>query len=308
MTNALRKLRLFTLGLLITTPVVAQDASKPFSLSVNVDLVELHVTVVDGKQRPIGGLLQENFRILENKVEQPIAVFKQEDIPISLGLILDNSRSIEPRKERLDAAALSFVRKSNPEDETFVVHFDFEARLSQDFSKDSHQLRTTLTREKPYGQTAIYDAISLALDTMGRAKYDKKAMLLVTDGIDNHSVIPYPQLIEKVKRSNVAIYVVGLLSVSGGIVAEDTLIEIAEASGGRAYFPQTSEQASGMMEGIARDLREQYTLGYFPTNPLRDGEWRSVRVELTPPKGVPSNLDLTYRRGYYAPAQMLNER
>src|SRR5687767_6524428 len=184
MTNALRKISLLLVGLLVTAPILAQDVDKPFHLEVNVDLVELHVTVVDGKQRPIGGLLKENFRILENKIEQPIAVFKQEDIPLSLGLILDNSRSIEPRKERLDAAALSFVRKSNPQDETFVVHFDFDARLSQDFSMDSHALRRTLMSEKPYGQTAIYDAVSLALETMGRAKYDKKAMLLVTDGID----------------------------------------------------------------------------------------------------------------------------
>jgi Ca-activated chloride channel family protein len=307
MTNAQRKFRLLVLGLLVTTPILAQDASKPFSLSVNVDLVELHVTVVDGKQRPIGGLIKENFRILENKIEQPIAVFKQEDVPISLGLILDNSRSIEPRKERLDAAALSFVRKSNPDDETFVVHFDFNARLSQDFSMDGNLLRRTLRSEKPYGQTAIYDAVSLALDTMARAKYEKKALLLVTDGIDNHSVTSYPELIEKVKRTNVAIYVVGLLSVSGGLAAEDTLIEIAEASGGRAYFPQTSEHAGSLMEQIARDLREQYTIGYFPTNPLRDGEWRSVRVEITPPKGLPANLDVSYRRGYYAPSQMADK-
>jgi Ca-activated chloride channel homolog len=287
---------------LLALPLAAQDSARPFSLKLNVDLVEVHVTVMDGMQRPIGGLQKEHFKILENRVEQPIAVFKHEDRALSLGLIIDNSRSIEPRKNRLDAAALSFVRKSNPDDETFIVHFDFDARLSQDFTKDELALERTLATAKPYGETAIYDAVLLALDSMEKASYQKKALLLITDGIDNRSKNTLEQVISRVKRANVAIFVVGLLSQSGGLKAEDSLISIAESSGGRAYFPANEIEAGSMMEQIARDLREQYTIGYFPTNAIRDGEWRSVRVEISPPKGLPTKLDLNYRHGYFAPA------
>jgi VWFA-related protein len=280
----------------------AQDSrTAPFSLKVDVDLVEIHVTVMDGKQRPIGGLLQEHFKVLENRIEQPIAVFKREDSALSLGLVIDNSRSIEARKGRLDAAALSFVRRSNPNDESFVVHFDFESRISQEFTSDLATLERALASAKPFGQTAIYDALYMALDNMAKATYQKKVLLLMTDGIDNASKISFQDVLDRVKRERVAIYVVGLLSESGGLKAEESLIRIAESSGGRAYFPETEVEARTMMEGIARDLREQYTVGYFSTNPLRDGEWRSVRIEVTPPKGLPANLDINYRRGYYAP-------
>jgi Ca-activated chloride channel family protein len=287
--------------LLLTATSWTQDAETTFKLNVNVDLVELHVTVADEKDRPIGGLKQENFTIYEDRDVQPIAVFKHEDIPVSLGLVIDNSRSIEPRKARLDAAALSFVRQSNTTDETFVVHFDFDARLAQDFTSNSEDLERTLAAVKPYGQTAIFDAVGLALNEMEKAKYPKKAILLITDGIDNASKTTLDQILERVKRNRVAIYCVGLLSESGGQAAENELIRIAEASGGRAYFPETVGQAQNMMERIARDLREQYTLGYFPTNGNRDGSWRSVRVQVSPPAGYPLKLTTNYRHGYYGP-------
>jgi VWFA-related protein len=289
--------------LLVALSVSAQDAEVPFKLNVDVDLVELHVTVVDERERPVGGLAEENFRILEDRVEQPIAVFKHEDIPVSLGLVIDNSRSIEPRKARLDASALSFVRKSNPADETFVVHFDFDARLARGFTSNISDLEQTLAAVKPYGQTAIYDALLLAIAEMEKATHQKKAILLVTDGIDNASKAKFEDVIERVRRSRVAVYTVGLLSESGGLQAEQHLIRIAETSGGKAYFPATVDDAHTMMERIARDLREQYTLGYFPTNPNRDGAWRSVRVEVVPPLGFPGRLNTNYRHGYYGPAK-----
>jgi Ca-activated chloride channel homolog len=278
---------------------LAQD--DVFKLDVNVDLAELHVSVVDELDRPVSGLQKEHFRILENREEQPISVFKHEDLPISLGLVVDNSRSIEPRKERLDAAALAFVRKSNPDDETFVVHFDFDARLSRDFTSNIRDLETTLTGVKPFGQTAVYDAVILALDHMENAKYEKKALLLITDGLDNSSKHTLDEAIERLKQSRVAVYPVGLLSAAEGQKAEIALLKIADASGGNAYFPENVEQARTMMERVARDLREQYTLGYFPTNRARDGAWRSVRVEIRPPIGLSQKLKANYRYGYYAP-------
>ena len=273
-----------------------------FKLSVNVDLTEVHVNVTDEKDRPVGNLRKENFRVFEDRKEQQITVFKHEDAPLSLGLVIDNSRSIEPRKQRLDAAALSFVRKGNPEDETFIVHFDDTARLDRDFTDSIPALEDALAGVKPFGQTAIYDALILALEHMENAKHLKKVILLITDGVDNSSKHTMSEAIEATKRSRVAVYTVGLLSMSGGQKAEDSLIHIAEASGGHAYFPNNVDEARMYMERVARDLREQYTLGYFPTN--RNGGWRSVRVDVLPPPGLPptSKLTANYRHGYYGPS------
>jgi Ca-activated chloride channel family protein len=261
------------------------------------------VNVTDENDRPVGNLKKDNFRLFEDKTEQTITVFKHEDIPVSLGLVIDNSRSIEPRKQRLDAAALSFVRKGNPEDETFIVHFDDQPQLNRGFTDSIPLLEETLAEMKPYGQTAIYDALLLALQQMERAKHMKRAILLITDGVDNSSKHTMSEAVEATKRSRVAVYVVGLLSMSGGAKAEESLLRIAEASGGRAFFPNDVDEARFYMERVARDLREQYTLGYFPSNITRNGKWRSIRVEVVPPPGLPKNLKLnaSYRRGYYGP-------
>src|SRR5438093_9395328 len=294
---------LIVIHLLIGSLLWAQEDSI-FKLNVNVDLTEIHVSVTDEKDRPVGNLTKENFRVFEDQTEQKLSVFKHEDFPVSLGLVIDNSRSMEPRKERLDAAALSFVRKSNPDDETFIVHFDDTARLDRDFTDSIPLLEQSLTSEKPYGQTAIYDALILALDHMHYSQHPKKAILLMTDGIDNSSQHTLSEAVQATQQSHVAVYTVGLLSASGGQKAEDSLIRIAEASGGRAFFPSTVDEARADMERVARDLREQYTLGYVPSNPSRSGQWRSVRVEIITPRGMPRTTKLyaNYRHGYYGPA------
>src|SRR6478672_2812654 len=176
---------LILIPMLLVSALWAQE--PVFKLNVNVDLTEVHVNVTDEKDHPIGNLKKDNFRIFEDRMEQKITVFKHEDLPISLGLVIDNSRSMEPRKERLDAAALSFVRKSNPDDETFIVHFDFDARLSQDFTNDEPTLEKALAGMKPFGQTALYDALIMGVDQMEKANRTKKAILLITDGLDNVS-------------------------------------------------------------------------------------------------------------------------
>src|SRR5438477_1080757 len=152
------KLKALLLIVPLLSPLLPAQEST-FKLNVNVDLTEVHVNVTDENNRPIGNLQKENFRVFEDRAEQKIQVFKHEDLPVSLGLVIDNSRSIEPRKQRLDAAALAFVQKSNPGDEVFVVHFDFDARLAQDFTSDVNQLQKVLASVKPFGQTALYDAI-----------------------------------------------------------------------------------------------------------------------------------------------------
>ena len=302
----MKRLLLSIICLMLTAPLAAQEPVPPAptaALRVNVDLVELHVSVMDGLGRPIGGLRQENFRITENNIDQRITVFKHEDMPVSLGLVLDNSRSIEPRKARLDASALAFVENSNPDDETFIVHFDFEARLSRPFTQERAILEKDLKASKPYGQTALFDGMLLALDSMKDATHQKKVLLLVTDGIDNSSKGTLQQVLERVKRERVMVFVIGLLSQSGGLQAEEDLDKIAQVSGGRAYFPNTPEDARVMMDIIARDIREQYTLAYLPSNAQRNGTWRSVRVLIDPPKGYPKELSTSYRHGYFAPEQ-----
>lgn len=296
------RLLILILALLSIAPALRAQ-NRGFKLNVEVNLVEVHVSVVDDKDHPVGNMNKENFRLLEDRVEQDISVFKHEDIPVSLGLVIDNSRSIERLKPRLDAAALSFVRKGNPEDETLVVHFDDTAWLARDFTHTISQLEDTLTSVKPFGQTAIYDALILALDHMRCARLEKKAILLITDGEDNVGQHTLEEAIAVTKRVHVAVYAVGLISESGGKKAEASLTRIAEASGGRAYFPKTVDEARTAMERVARDLREQYTLGFFSTNPRADASWRSLHIELIPPPGVSSKLKANYRQGYYGPSK-----
>jgi Ca-activated chloride channel family protein len=293
---------LLLLPLLMASVLWSQDST--FKLSVNVDLTEVHVNVTDDKDHPVGSLKKENFRVFEDRTEQTISVFKHEDIPVSLGLVVDNSRSIEPRKQRLDAAALSFVRQGNKEDETFIVHFDDQPRLDVDFTDSIPRLEDALANAQPFGQTAIYDALILALNRMDAAKHAKRAILLITDGVDNSSQHSLSDAIDAAKRSRVTVYTVGLLSVSGGQRAEDALVRIAEASGGRAFFPQNVDEARLHMERVARDLREQYTLGYFPTNAARNGTWRTIRVDVLPAPVLPAStrLNANYRHGYFAPS------
>src|SRR5262245_61332159 len=202
----MKSLKLFVVSLLLAVPLLAQDGKNPFTLNVHVDLVEIHVSVVDEKDRTVGGLAKDHFKVFENRVEQPIAVFKHEDIPVSLGLVIDNSRSIEPRKQRLDAAALSFVQQSNPDDETFIVHFDDDVRLSQAFTTKLSDLQQRLAAAKPFGQTAIYDALMTAIEQMDFAKHEKKALLLITDGEDNSSKARLDDVIEAVKRNHISVF------------------------------------------------------------------------------------------------------
>ena len=287
--------------LLMIAPVFAQE-EPIFKLNVDVDLTELHVTVTDDQDRPVGNLRKEDFRVLEDLTEQKLSIFKHEDVPLSLGLVIDNSRSIESRKKRLDAAALSFVQRGNPDDETFIVHFDDRPRLTRDFTDSIPDLERGLAAVWPFGQTAIYDALILASEHMAKAKHTKKVILLITDGIDNSSRHTFDDAVEAARRSGVAIYTVGLLSAAEGQKAEETLVHIAETTGGRALFPENVEQARVSMERVARDLREQYLLGYFSSNP-RNGAWRSIRLEIKPPQKsvIPIRLIANYRRGYYGP-------
>jgi Ca-activated chloride channel family protein len=288
-----------TFVLLLAGLVQAQEPE--FTLNVNVDLVELSVTVLDESDRDVSGLEALNFEIFEDSVQQDISLFLHDDRPVSLGLVIDNSRSMERKKERVDVAAVSFMRLSNPQDEAFLVHFDDTVRLAQDFTSDIGVIEETLESISPYGQTSLFDAIMTALEKIKEGRYDQKAILLVSDGADNSSAAVFDELLESVRQSDAAVYTIGVLNNSAaGQEARIALEALSDASGGRAFFPQTVDEIPALTENIARELRALYTLGYIPTNSDRDGSWRSVRVYVPTPVETPS-FQVNYRHGYYAP-------
>jgi Ca-activated chloride channel family protein len=251
------------------------SAQEPeFTLNVNVDLVELSVTVLDENDRFVPGLEARNFEVFEDQVQQDVSLFLHEDRPVSLGLVIDNSRSMERKRPRVEAAAQSFLHLSNPDDEAFLIYFDDAARLAHGFTADFGVLNETLSAISPYGQTALFDAIMLALDTLSEARYAGKAILVVSDGADNASAAAYEDVLERVRRAGAAIYTIGVLNdTSSSQEARSWLESLAAATGGRAFFPKTADEVPNLTARIARELRELYTLGYVPT----------------------------YRHGYYAP-------
>ena len=276
------------------------------SIKVDVNLVVLHTTVLDDRQRFADGLKQENFRIFEDKVEQKLSVFKREDVPVSMGLVIDNSGSMREKRPRVNEAALTLVQASNPRDEAFVVNFndDFYLDLDKDFTSSIPELKEALERIDSRGSTALRDAIIGSLDHLKKGSKDKKVLLLVTDGEDNASHNSLEKTLREIQKTDTVIYTIGLLGSEGkkeAKRAKKVLQEIAAASGGIAYFPENVEDVHSICEQVAHDIRNQYTLAYYPSNTNRDGTFRAVTVEVIPPRGRGKLIPRT-RNGYYAPA------
>jgi Ca-activated chloride channel family protein len=272
---------------------------------VDVNLVVLHTTVIDDRGRFADGLKQDNFRVLEDKVEQKLSVFKREDIPVSMGLVIDNSGSMRDKRPRVNQAAITLVEASNPQDEAFVVNFndDFYLDLDKDFTSSVPELKEALERIDSRGSTALYDAIIGSLDHAKKGSRDKKVLLIVTDGEDNTSHNSLEKTVREIQKTDTVIYTIGLLSEESKKSAKRArraLEEIAKASGGLAYFPENVEDVHTICEQVAHDIRNQYTLAYYPTNTKRDGTFRAVQVEVIPPRGR-GRLVARTRNGYYAP-------
>jgi len=272
---------------------------------VDVNLVVLHTTVLDDRGRFADGLKQDNFRVLEDKAEQKLAVFKREDVPVSMGLVIDNSGSMRDKRPRVNQAAITLVEASNPQDEAFVVNFndDFYLDLDKDFTNSVPELKEALERIDSRGSTALYDAIIGSLDHVKKGSRDKKVLLIVTDGEDNTSHSSLEKTIREIQKTDTVIYTIGLLSEESkksAKRAKRALEEIAKASGGLAYFPENVEDVHTICEQVAHDIRNQYTLAYYPTNTKRDGTFRAVQVEVIPPRGR-GKLVARTRNGYYAP-------
>jgi VWFA-related protein len=302
---------MLTAAVLGQAPGGPQD--KPFQFEVDVELVQLPVSVFDKDGLVIAGLKQENFRVFEDKVQQEISLFRHEDIPLSIGLVIDSSGSMRTKRERVHSAALSFVRESNPEDETFVVAFDSAAYLQQDFTGSIGDLVDALDTLDPRDQTAMYDAIYLSVDKVGQGRMDKKVLLVISDGEDTSSQWGYNKVLDRVRAAkDVTIYAIGLLeendSRCGGLFgrcpqkkAKEGLTEIAELSGGQAYFPKSVDEVETICRKIARDLRNQYTLGYSPTNKDKDGTVRNIKVEVVNPPKSAGRVSLDFKQQYVAP-------
>jgi len=296
----------------VTTPTPvppgqgSNEGKQGASIKVNVNLVVLHTTVLDDRQRFADGLKSENFRVYEDKVEQKLSVFRREDVPVSMGLVIDNSGSMRDKRPRVNEAAITLVQASNPQDEAFVVNFndDFYLDLDKDFTNSIADLKEALERIDARGSTALYDAIIGSLDHLKKASKDKHVLLIVTDGEDNSSHYTLERTVRDIQKTDTVIYTIGLLSQESkknAKKARRALEEIAKASGGVAYFPENVEDVHTICEQVAHDIRNQYTLAYYPTNSRRDGTFRTVTVEVVPPRGR-GKLVARTRNGYYAPA------
>ena len=281
------------------------SGSQDSKIRVDVNLVVLHTTVIDDRGRFADGLKQDNFRVFEDKVEQKLSVFKREDIPVSMGLVIDNSGSMRDKRPRDNHAAITLVEASNPQDEAFVVNFndDFYLDLDKDFTNSVPELKEALERIDSRGSTALYDAIIGSLDHAKKGSKDKKVLLIVTDGEDNTSHNSLEKTLREIQKTDTVIYTIGLLSEESkksAKRAKRALEEIAKASGGLAYFPENVEDVHSICEQVAHDIRNQYTLAYYPTNTRRDGTFRAVQVDVIPPRGR-GKLVARTRNGYYAP-------
>jgi Ca-activated chloride channel homolog len=273
-----------------------------YTIQRDVNLVLLHVSVVDARGQFFPGLEAKNFRVFEDDAEQKITVLRQEDAPVSIGLLVDNSGSMYDKRPSVNAAALTFVRTSNPEDEVFVAHFNqnYSFDLNRDFTNDLGELGKALEHTESRGSTALYDAILFSLDHLKRGYNTKKVLLIVSDGEDNSSHNNLQVTLEQAQRSNVMIYAVGLLNQEQKDAAErarQALVSLAQATGGAAYFPNGVQEVESICTRIAYDIRHQYTIGYYPNDGARDRSFHAVRVELVPPGN--QRLTVRTRTGYF---------
>jgi Ca-activated chloride channel family protein len=280
-----------------------------YKIQSQVSLVVLHASILNDRGIFVPGLKQENFRVLEDKVEQKLSVFKQEDVPVSFGLVIDNSGSMRDKRPQVNAAALTFVKTSNPQDEGFVVNFndDYYLDTEHDFTSDLNEMKTALERIDARGSTALYDAVIGSLDHLKKGTRDKKVILVVTDGEDNASRHSLENTVEQAQRNDAVIYAVGLFSDDdlkhnrrAMKKARGALSQLANATGGLAFFPEDTNDTEAICTQIAHDIRNQYTVAYYPTNSARDGSFRTVQVEVVPPRGI-GKLSVRTRTGYYAP-------
>lgn len=263
-------------------------------------LVLLHASVFDKNGKLITNVPQSGFKVYENNVEQTLRIFRREDVPVSMGIIIDNSGSMRNKRSKVAAAALALVKASNPEDEVFIVNFNDDAFLDQSLTNDIKKLEEALDRLDARGGTAMRDAISMSIDYVKeKGKKDKKVLLVITDGNDNSSNSTLEQLVPKAQRSEVLIYSIGLLNEEEpreARSAKRALKALSEVSGGMDYYPKDLPEVETLTPQIAHEIRNQYILAYSPLNQNLDGTFRQIKVVVNG-YGRPT---VRTRNGYYA--------
>jgi len=308
-----RILAIFSCAALLAVVVVRGQQTKPPAATTDetgtifrsdTRLVVCHTTVVDKNGHLVTDLAQQAFTVFENGVTQPIKSFKREDVPVSMGLIIDNSGSMRDKRAKVEAAAVTLAKDSNKDDEVFVVNFNDEAFLDnphgKDFTSDIKEIEEALTRIDSRGGTAMRDAIRMSIDHLKeKAHKDKKVLVIVTDGNDNSSGISLENLVKASQQSEVLIYAVGLLSEEErreAKRAERALNDLATATGGETFFPKDVSEVERIAHIVARDIRNQYTIQYTPTNQAMDGSFRAIKVAVN----GSGRLTARTRSGYYA--------
>jgi VWFA-related protein len=288
-----------------SSPAKAEDQSPDsgtFVIRKNVDEVVLHATVIDDKQRIVTDLDRSAFSVFEDGKPQTIVSFHHEDIPVAMGILIDNSGSMREKRAKVNAAALNLVRSSNPQDEVFVVNFNDEYYLDQDFTNDLLKLKEALEKIDAKGGTALYEALVASADNFKNTKLERKVLFVVTDGEDNASRETLEQAVKQLQQENgPSVYAIGVLGEEEHPKHAKRALEIiAQRTGGVAYFPKTLDEVDEISKQVAHDIRNQYTIGYKPTTPKGAGGFRSIKVEAKA-KGH-GKMSVRTKSGYYAGA------
>jgi len=295
----------------IATRVAAKPATEPPPAHLRVDtslvLIPVHVTTSLGIS--VTNLNKTNFQVFEDNVEQTITHFAMDDAPLSIGLVFDASGSMHNKLHKSSEAAAAFFKTTNPEDEFFLVEFNERPRLAIPFTFDADELYRHIAHTRTVGRTSLLDAIHLAILQMKKAANSRKAIVIVSDGGDNCSRYSFGQIKNALMESEVQVYAMGIFDYDDSpkkrppeeVRGPGLLSELAELSGGRHYPIDDLNELPAISERIGLELRNQYLLGYSPQNLEKDGKYRTIKLDLAPPPGMPK-LRMQYRRGYYAPA------
>jgi len=284
----------------------APELERQTNIRIDTQLVLIPVTVTDPMNRFVTGLESEHFRVVEADKEQDIIHFASEDSPISIGLVFDSSGSMNNKLQKSREAAAQFFKTANNEDEFFLVQFNDRPTLTQAFTHEPGDIQSRLTFAQAKGRTALLDAIYLALSEMKKAKNPRKALLVISDGADNSSRYTTSEIRNLVREADVQIYTIGIFDAYSSTAEEmrgpGLLNQVSEQTGGRSYTIHSVNELPDIAGRIGIQLRNQYVIGYAPSNTMRDGKYRKVKVELVQPRGLPK-LKAYWRPGYYAPTQ-----
>ena len=287
------------------------SGQRPAQFRTEVDQVVLYSTVYDKNSELVSGLQEEDFTIYEDRVEQEITYFGQDDIPSTVGIVIDSSGSMRDKFDLVTDATHLFLSMNNPENELFFISFKGEVRLEEDFTRDVEDIYDALDNAIVSGGTALYDAVYLAVDKASEGSELKKSVVVFTDGEDKDSYYSHEELLEKVEESDVQLYIVSFLDkdlpTGGGFFGifksardkiQQNIRAIPENTGGEAFFPERIEELSEIFRSIAYELRHQYRLAYISSNPVKDGSWRRTDIVIKDAKK--RGLRIRSKKGYYA--------